>query len=139
MLQKPELSDGFQEEIFIGKICGEGCRVGIPPLIGWLWANSIVSRVSVTTLLLSTSIGFTACAQLEVTILHLDGSLGSGITQRFTSSCAPLLSWLQKEQDQAPWVHYCFFLHSLTLLNSNCLILTFGTQIRSRKLSFFLL
>lgn len=44
---------------------------------------------------------------------------------------------LRKNQDPAPWLQYCFFsafplfLHSLTLLISNCLNLPCGTQGRS--------
>ena len=70
---------------------GRAFRVGIPPLIGWLWANSIVRRVSVTKLLLSTSIRFTACAQLEVTILHLDGSLAAAAAAAKSLQSCPTL------------------------------------------------
>ena len=35
MLKNPKLSDGFQGEVFIGKIWGEGFRVCDFLLIGW--------------------------------------------------------------------------------------------------------
>ena len=39
MLKKHQLLDGFQGEVFIGKIWGEGCKVCDFPLIGWWWSN----------------------------------------------------------------------------------------------------
>ena len=70
MLKKHQLLDGFQGEVFIGKIWGEGCKVCDFPLTGWWWGNWTVLQES----------GF----QPEVTTLHLGGDLSScRRTQRY--------------------------------------------------------
>ena len=82
-----------------------------------------------------------ACAQPEVTILHLGGGLSSHRrTQRCVSDCHALL--LRRNQDPAPLLHYCFLMPFLCFcipshLMSNCLNLPFGTQGRSRRLKPF--
>ena len=108
VLKRPELPDGFQGEVFIGKIWGAGCRVCDFLPIGWWWGNRAVLQES--------------HAQPEVTILHLSGVLSScRRTQRY------YVYPLRRNQDPAPSLHCCFlsapplFLCPLPSLISNCL------------------
>ena len=113
MLKKPELPDGFQESIFIGKIWGEGSRVCDFLLIGQWWGSKVLLQES--------------CAQPEVTILHLGRGLRS--CKRTERYC--YIYSLRRNKDPAL---YCFliasplFLHFLTSLDRKCLNLLFGTQ-----------
>lgn len=122
MLQRPKLSDGFREEIFIGKICGEGCRVRCQKSLSYQPSAFSQRRV-------------TAGAQLEVAILQPDGSLSSGRAEIGDNLCS--LPLPTQGGRAGPMGALLFFLPSLTLLNSNCLNLAFGTGSRSRKLKVF--
>ena len=92
MLKNPKLPAGLGGEVFIGNICGEGCRVCDFLLIGWWWGSGEVLQES--------------CAQPEVAILHLGGGLGSaeglknivmyipwGGTKTLPQGCT-IVSWL---------------------------------------------
>ena len=71
-----------------------------------------------------------------VTILHLGGGPSScQRTQRCVSDC--YVYPLGRSRDQVPSLQYCFFLHSLPSLISDCLNLPFGIQGRSRRLKPF--
>ena len=119
--QKAWTPDGFQGRVFIGKILREGCRVHDVSLIGWWWGNRAVLQES--------------CAQSEVTILHLSGDLSfCRRTQRYI-----VMYILRGGTRTLLHLHFCFlsapplFLHSLPSLISNCLNLSFRTQVRSRR------
>ena len=77
-----------------------------------------------------------SCAQPEVTILHLGGSLSScRRTQRYCYAYS-----LRRNQDPAPRPYHPLtapplFLYPHHSLISNCLNLLFGTQGRSRRLN----
>ena len=75
MLKRPELPDGFQGRVFMGKIWSEGSRVCDFLLIGWWRGNRVVFQES--------------CVQPEVTILHQGGGLSSCRTQKYFVMCIP--------------------------------------------------
>ena len=46
VLKKLKLPDGFQGRVFMGKICGELCRVYDLPLTGWWGGHRVVIQES---------------------------------------------------------------------------------------------
>lgn len=97
------------------------CRAGGPPLIGWQGGNRVVVRESWSLASWFQQVwGPRACAQPEVPILPLGGALAP-VEVGYVSNCSPHPPG--RKQDQAgigPALPYCFFLASLTPLNSDC-------------------
>lgn len=85
----PNSPTGFREEVFMGKIRGEGCRMWDHPLTGRWGGKRVVVQESQSSAFCSSSVGGPrACAQPQVTIVHLGGGLGScGRAQSGVSSC----------------------------------------------------
>jgi len=77
-----------------------------------------------------------ACAQPEVTMLHLGGALIPIEDLRDMHCYVPPL-W--RKQDTGPLLHYFFFPQVLTDLNSYCLNVPFRTQEMSRRMKTFFL
>ena len=74
-----------------------------------------------------------ACAQPDVTILHLGGGISSCRgTQRYVCTSLKEEPW-----QGPPSLHSCFCLHSLTALVSHCWNWPFGTHGRCRRLRPF--
>ena len=87
--QRPKLPGGLRGRVFIGKAWGEGCSVCHLPLIGWWGGNRVVTQESQLSVFWFQPVwALSACAQPEVTILHLGGALPSWRrTQRSVSDC----------------------------------------------------
>ena len=83
--QKTQITQWFSGKSFEKQIWDEGCRVCDllvdGELTGWFFQECQLS-----TFMIPTNVQSNACAQSEVTILHLDGSLSScRTTQRYMS------------------------------------------------------
>lgn len=135
VLKRPELPEGFQGDIFIGNIWGEGCRVCDFLLIGWWWDKWVVVQESQ-----SSAFWFWPVWHLELVLwsyhpppqwgpwfpvvelrdmYQIVMSIPSGGI-RILLCCYTIVSGL------------CFHIPSLSCLN-----LSFGTQGKSRRLKPF--
>lgn len=136
MLKGPEFPKSFLGRVFIGKFRGRGCRECGLPLIGWWWIKRVVGQETqssafwvqlkgVHMLLLSLKLPYSTWLGALVHVEELKRSvsnwyavpegrgLGGGIWTR-------------------PYLHYCFFLHSLTsqLVTTSTLELREGQEQR---------
>ena len=116
-------------ELLSVKFEGSGCRVCDPD---WLVGkeHGEIQEPQSSAFCFQLVWGPCACAQSEVTLPDLGRGLGSS---RRTQSCGADCSVypLRRNQDSAPWLHYCFFFFFLCLFRA-APVAYGGSQVRGQ-------